>query len=457
MFVNRELELKMLEEAFSSNRPELVLVYGRRRLGKTFLIRRFLAWHKGVYLVVNYSERGLALRDLSRQLSLLAGVHVSFEWFGDLLRFALKLGGERPLLVVDEFQRLAGTGLLSELQSFWDSEARSYNPMIVLVGSGVGVVERVALSYDSPIYGRVTRVLKLREFGYREARVFMRRWSPVERVRGYAVFGGTPYYLSLIDSSSSLEDNIAKLILAPGSPLHEEPIHIVYAETREPDRYLAILEAIARGHQRPVEIANYVGLPRDSIHKYLRILEEGLGLVKRTYPLGMEGKPRYARYVLADNFFNFWFSEVYPHMHMIQLDHVSVKKRIADRLDVHAARAWEQIALEHLLLLRRKGKASFTVIGKWWWKGIEIDLVALDEDNNRVYFVECKWGEATPSTLTDLIAKARAFPWRRGKREEVYIVYARQVRGIREDESVQVYTLEDVEKDFDSNLPLVED
>ena len=457
LFVDREAELGLLEEAYRSGRPELVVVYGRRRLGKTFLIRRFLREHRGLYLVANYSERGLALLDLSRQASAELGVRARFEWLGDLLVLAARLLGDRPLIVIDEFQRLGGTGLLAEVQSFWDRWGPELNPMLVLVGSGVGVVERVALSYDSPLYGRVTRVLRLGGFGYREARVFMEGWGPEDRVRGYSVFGGTPHYLALIDDSEPLEENILRLILEPSGPLHEEPLVILWAETREHDRYAAILEAIASGRSRLTEIADYTGIPREQLPKYLSVLEEGLGLVERVYPLGMEGKPRYTRYRLTDFFFDFWFSEVHPNRGLIELDPRAALRRVVQRLDERAGRAWETVAAEHLLLLRKRGEIAFDRLGGWWWKGTEIDLVAVDEGTSTVYFVECKWGEADQHTLARLQAKAREFPWRRGSRREAYIVYARRARGLEGRPGVTVYTLEDVEEDFEANKPRVEE
>ncbi|WP_055407794.1 DUF234 domain-containing protein [Pyrodictium delaneyi] len=130
----------------------------------------------------------------------------------------------------------------------------------------------------------------------------------------------------------------------------------------------------------------------------------------------MEGRPRYARYTIADSFFAWWFSEVYPPRHLLELDPEETAKRINQRLDIHASRAWEQIALEHMLLLRRKGRLSFTKIGKLWWHGTEIDIVAIDGENNTAVFAECKWGRADRRTLRQLVAKAEQFPWRRGER-----------------------------------------
>ena len=456
VFVDRERELGALVEAYRSGRPELVVVYGRRRLGKTFLVRRLLRGRRGVYLVANYSERSLALADFSRQVGLELGVRASFGWFSDLLVLVSRLLQPRPLIVVDEFQRLAGTGLLSELQSFWDRWAGELNPMVVLVGSGVGVVERVALSYDSPVYGRVTRTLRVGPFGYGAARVFMEGWDAEDRVRGYAVFGGTPYYLGLLDTSESLEENIARLVMEPSGPLHEEPLVILRAETREPDRYAAILEAIASGRSRLSEIASYTGIPREQLPKYISVLEEGLDLVERVYPLGMEGKPRYARYRVKDMFFEFWFSEVQARRSLVEVDPAKAAREAVARLDQRAGRAWEEIAQEHMELLRRAGEVGFTRIGKWWWKGVEIDLVAVDEGSSTVYFVECKWGEATAHTLSRLRAKAAHFPWRRADRREVFIVYARKAKGIASTGDVKVYTLEEVEEDFEKSKPRVE-
>ncbi len=433
-----------------------MVVYGRRRLGKTFLVHRFMREYRGLYLVVNYSDRGLALLDLSRQVSLGLGVRARFEWLSDLLVFASRLLQPRPLIVIDEFQRLAGTGLLSELQSFWDQWSQKLNPVIILVGSGVGVVERVALSYNSPIYGRVTRVLRVAGFGYCEARVFMGRWPPEDRVRGYSVFGGTPHYLSMMDDRESLEENILRLILEPGGPLHEEPLVILWAETKEPDRYVAILEAIASGHTRLSEISAYTGIPREQLPKYLSVLEDGLGLVERVYPLGMEGKPRYARYRLTDFFFDFWFSTIHANRSLIELDPRKALGTVMEAVELRAGRAWERIAEEHMLLLRARGELDFDRIGGWWWKGTEIDLVAVDEKNSTVYFVECKWGEADAHTLARLRAKAQAFPWKRGERREVYIIYARRARGIPTEPDTLVYTLEDIEKDFEESKPSIE-
>ncbi len=460
IFVDRERELEVLWGALESRGAELVVVYGRRRLGKTTLIKKLLSEHGGVYLLVNYEDRSLALADLSRQLSEQAGLPLgTYEFFRDLFRAALRVAEEKsrgkPLLVIDEAQRLAGTGALAELQSMWDSVLREQSVAIVLVGSGVGTVVRALVSYEAPLYGRATRILRLEGFGYREARIFMKGWSPEDKVKGYAVFGGTPAYLALIDADAGLEENVENLILKPGGPLHEEPLNLLSMETREPDRYLAILSAVARGRRRPGEVASELSLPLNVVSKYLYVLEHALGLVTKEYPLGMEGKPRSARYEVADNFFKFWLAEVWPRRHLLQPPlHTRAVRAVLESLERYASRAWEQVALQHMMLRASTGSMRFTRIGRWWYRSVEVDIVALDEESGTAYFVECKWSRDPVSRrdLEELAKKAKLFPHK--AREAKFIFYARSGASFTPPSNTEIITLEDVEEDMDKNKPL---
>ncbi len=459
LFIDREYELGVLEKAVSSSRSELVIVYGRRRIGKTFLLRFFQRLYGGVYLVVNYSDRSLILRDLSRQLNTEynAGVGLS-ESFRDLyimaIRVSERLSSKKPVIVIDEAQRLAGSGGLAELQYLWDKLLREWNVLVVLSGSVVGVMGRSLLSYESPFYGRATRILYLDQFGYREARIFMRKWDPYERVRGYSVFGGTPAYLSLIDDSYSLRENIYEHILDPSSFLHHDPLYMLTIETREPQRYLAILSAIARGKHRPGEIASYIGLPISTVSKYLYVLENALGLVKRIYPVGFEGRKKYAHYIITDNYYRFWFSHIYPRLHDPWLYTREYLDKIMKNIDKYASQTWETIAKEHLYLLNRMGEISFTKIGKWWYRDTEIDLIALDEENKVAYFIECKWAKkpVTRKHLEKLREKAGKTPWRKWIHK--YIFYTLSSPTIPEKDTI-VYTIEDIETLMEKHKPMV--
>ncbi len=458
LFVDREYELGVLEKAARSMGSELVIVYGRRRIGKTFLLRVFQRSYGGVYLAVNYGDRELALRDLSRQLNTEynAGVGV-FESFRDLYLSLVKISEElstgKPIIIIDEVQRLAGSGGLAELQYVWDTMLKGSDVLFILSGSGIDIILRSLLSYESPLYGRATRVLHLRRFGYREARVFMGKWDPCDRVRGYSVFGGTPAYLSIIDDNRSLEDNIFSYILDPSSFLHHDPLYMLSIETREPQRYLAILSAIAHGKHRLGEIASYIGLPINTVSKYLYVLENALGIVEKMYPVGFEGRKKYARYIITDNYYRFWFSQIYPRLYDPVLCTPNYLSKIMNNVDKYVSQTWEDIAREHLQLLNKSGEISFTRIGKWWYRGIEIDLVAVDEENKTVYFIECEWSKKpiTRKHLKILKEKADKTPWRNWARK--YIFYTLTHPAI-EGEDVKVYTLDDVEKYMEKIKPV---
>jgi len=458
LFVDREQELKVLEGAVGSGEGELVIIYGRRRVGKTYLLREFQRRCGGVYLSVNYGDRSLVLRDLSRQLRSELGVELgTYDSFRELYKAALTFAGRlrgAPILMIDEAQRLVGTGGLSELQYLWDTELRSSECVVVLSGSGVGMVERALLSYESPIYGRATKVLRLTPFSYGVARAFMRGWGPRDRVRGYAVFGGVPAYLALIDDGESLGENILRNILNPTSIMHHDPHYLLAMETREPQRYLGIMEAIARGRRRAGEVASYLGLPVNVVSKYLYVLENALGLIVKEYPLGMEGRKRYGLYDVADNYFRFWLREIYPRLGDPLLSTKQYLRKVMKRIDDYASRAWEQVAREHMSILLREGKVSYTKIGKWWHKGEEIDLVALNEEERTAYFIECKWVKK-PSTreyLRKLKEKARKTPWKDWRHE--YVIYVAD-GDVVEGEGTRTYTLKDVEETLRKREPQV--
>ncbi len=459
LFIDREYELDVLRRAYASSRSELVVVYGRRRIGKTFLLRFFQKHYGGIYLVVNYSDRILTLRDLSHQLNeeynASVGIFDSFrEFYRAVIKIAEKYSCGKPILIIDEAQRLTGTGGLSELQYLWDNFLVNTNVLIILSGSGVGIITRSLLSYESPLYGRATRIIYLDQFGYREARVFMEKWSPIDKVKGYSIYGGTPAYLSLIDADKSLSENIYENILNPTSILHHEPLYMLSIETREPQRYLAILSAISHGKNRIGEISSYTGLPMNIVSKYLYVLENALGLIKKIYPLGFEGKKKYGVYVLTDNYYRFWFKTIYPKLGdpgLYTLDYLS---RIMKDLDKYASETWENIAKQHLYLLRQMKAIKFTRIGKWWYKNIEIDLVALDDENKVAYFIECKWSRKTITRkhLKQLQEKANKTPWRKWRHK--YILYTLSEPSIDEPDTM-IYTLRDVERTFDRHKPVI--
>ena len=458
LFVDREEELRVLEEAYSSGASQMVLIYGRRRIGKTYLIARFLRERGGVYLCVNHEERELALRDLVEQL--LAQLRLPYaprvSSFRDLFELLATVGAR--VVVIDEFQRLLKAGGLTELQHAWDQRLSRSGTMLVLSGSAVGVAERVGLSHASPLFGRVTRVLKVGELGYRAVRAFLPGYPEEDRVRAYGVFGGVPGYLALLNPRLPLEENVAKLALEPGAPLREEPVILLKLELRNPSRYAEILRAIAGGATQLGEIADKSGVKVTELPKYLRVLEEDLELVERRYPLLSEGSRGRARYYVRDRFTSFWFRFVYPNRVLLELGlHREVASRLPEALDRQASEAFEEVARQHFALLARSGRVSFTRIGRWWSGDFEIDLVAIDERLGTAHFIEVKWTRQPvgKEVLRKLERKAEEFPWRKEDRREVYVLYSRSGFTFEPEEGVLLFSLSDVQRDFEQERPLV--
>ncbi len=456
-FVDRREELRWLDEHWGSNRAELLLVYGRRRVGKTRLVWEWMRGKRVFYFVAEEVPEQRLLERLSKELAEFTGDELLAErpftsWRQVFLYLANIARSERIGFVIDEFQYAATTspGLLSTLQAIWDTRLSNTRAYMLLMGSLVSFTEGV-LSARSPLYGRLTGVMKLQPLGPLETRCFVPGWSPGDAIRLYTVFGGVPGYLAEIDPGQDLWSNVEKLVLRPNARFLDEARYLLREELREVTRYYAVLEAIAGGATSYGEIASKSGIPGESLSKYLRILEE-MGLVKRIYPV--VGRAR-ARYVVADHFLRFWFRYVPRHRAAIELG-LSEKVLEAIRRDFEASLVpltWEETLGHIVLALARRGELGLvpTRMGPWWHRGMEIDLVALDETAKppRVLVAEAKWSTLDPSEarhiLDKLRAKAQHLPLEAS--ETRYLLLAREIKGApRLLENETILTLRDYDE-----------
>ncbi|TDJ71946.1 MAG: ATP-binding protein [Planctomycetota bacterium] len=325
MFIGRDRELAVLDELHDSGRPELFVLYGRRRVGKTELLQRFCAGKRAVYYLAAQVRdrdnlRGFrdALRDgLADPLA--EGIEFP-DWTTALGFAAERAGDERLVVVLDEFPYLceSSKGLPSQLQRFWDTRGKRSGLMLILCGSQVSFMEQEVLAERSPLFGRRTGQRRLEPLEPLDAIAFFDRFSVKERVLAYAVLGGMPAYLGRFDDRRSFKENVMREMLRPEGYLFDEVQFLLKSELSNPATYNSILAAVARGSERVGDIASSVGVDSTTANKYLHVLRE-LRLVEREIPITDPNplRSRRGRYRIADRFIAFHFRHLQPNISLV--------------------------------------------------------------------------------------------------------------------------------------------
>lgn len=418
MFVNRVSELDVLEKRFASGKAEFLVLYGRRRVGKTELLARFCEGKRSIFFVADLgSEISLRTALSTAVNAALFGpdqMNAVYATWEDLLHaLARAAQSERLVVVLDEFPYLvtAHPPLATILQRVWDQTMKNSQIMLILCGSYIGMMEETVLGYQAPLYGRRTAQYLLEPLQFKDARLFYPSFQLEDQVRAYAVYGGTPAYLNTLQSQKTLRENILDGILSRGSFLYDEVRFVLQQELREPRNYFAILQAIAAGRTRLNEIKQATGI--EGVTAYLEPLQQ-LHLVERLVPV-TETQPQKSRrgiYRLKDNYLRFWFRYVHPNRSQLERGgaQIVLENRVLPEIDHFSSQTFEQICQQFFWQSGLSGKLSFvpTNIGKWWRTNEEIDLVALGEKD--AILVECKWTGKPVGTdiLADLERKTQS-------------------------------------------------
>ena len=434
-FVNRERELTFLEQRCASDQAELVVLYGRRRVGKTELLRKFCAGKKHLFFVADLGTEESQLADFTRQIGeFLAGdpgLLAPFASREAAFNFLIAQVNERLMVVFDELTYLIEVNAAFPfiLQKIWDARLKNTAIMLVLCGSYIGMMEQEVLAYRSPLYGRRTGQWRLQPFSFWDAQKLLIGVSPETLVYVYAILGGVPAYLRQYDTRLSLAENIEQRILTVGTYLYDEPRFLLLQELREPSRYFAILEAIAEGRTRSNEIAQASGVAVTSLSFYLKTLQE-LGLIERCVP-ATERHPEKSKlgiYQMADPYFRFWFRFVYPNRSLLERGETSsVLHKIMAELDQFTGLAFEGICREYVWRLHAAGHLAFTpqAVGRWWNRQEEIDVLAVGQSDSLLG--ECKWSSKMvgENIMDDLLRKANALTSEQAQQQMHYILFAR--------------------------------
>ena len=405
MFIGRDKELAMLNSKYSMNAYGCIVLYGKRRVGKTALINEFC---KGKPAIVFSALKGGEkdnLRELSRVISeyqygLESEVSLSFPDFHSSLVAISHLAKDTHMVFcIDELPYLAASvpSALSVLQHFLDYEARECGLFIILSGSSMSFMEEGVLSEKSPIYGRRTGQIRLQPFDYRECAQWFPSFSLEDKALLYGITGGVPYYMECFTGAVSIREAVIESVLSTNGLLYAEPSFLLREELRDSFIYDSMLKAIAEGCTRMSEISSALGIESGMCSTYMKSLIE-LGFVQKETPVGNRSGRR-TLYRIDDFFLLFWFRFVYRFSSSIASGKGNevYDRIIVPSINEYMGQVFERMVRDYIL---RYAPLPFLVeeIGRWWGgnpkthKEAEIDIVALSAENHEEGIIaSCKY------------------------------------------------------------------
>lgn len=435
--MGRDDELRRLERAARAGEGALVVVWGRRRVGKTRLL---VEWCRkgGVYWVADTSAAPLQLRNFAEtvagQLPGFADVDYR-DWATLLRRLAreARAAAFRGPLVIDELPYLLASTpeLPAVLQNFVDHELKQAQLVLALAGSSQRMMQGLALSSEAPLHGRATELFKLAPLPPGCIVDALAAGDAVQGVRAYATWGGIPRYWELAEAFDDHRDAVDALVLDPRGPLHDEPNRLLLEEMPSAIALRPILDVIGAGGHRLSEIASRVGQPATSLARPVARLQE-LDLVLRETPFGdPERGAKRALYKLADPFLALWFSLVAPkRSSLVQLPRAG-RLRLFDAASPRlVSSVWESLCRQAVPRLGKSLGIEYGPAARHWSaRGNEWDIVADSADGDALLLGEVKWTEKAPSSndleraAQTLIAKGAPPITGRETRERRYAVF----------------------------------
>ncbi|MCL1853439.1 MAG: ATP-binding protein [Peptococcaceae bacterium] len=452
-FINRQQELWFLNEQYNSTTSSLVILYGRRRMGKTSLIQEFVRDKPFVYFLATEESQLQNMKEFAKQISLLNDQQpfaddISIEtgdanWDYLFQTLADRVPNQRLVLVMDGFQYLGKTdpAFPSHFQRIWEKHLQHENIMVILCGSVIHMMDAQTLNVNSPLHGRRTGQLMLRQIDFRYYHELFEGLSYKDLIEHYAVTGGVPSYIEVFSkktgmpaksegrSRSHLLAKIGRHILSKQGFLFEEPFGLLQNETTDPGACFSILKSVAAGNNRISEISADLHIKQSLLPKHIKTLID-LDILELEVPITETNpeKSKLALYQIKDNFLLFWFRFVYPEKARLELGDIApvlqkIKKNFASN---QVASVYKTVCQSEMWLLARQGRLSFTKLGPWWNKNESIDLVALDSLGDEIVFAECRY-QTQPmdvDVFEKLLYKKNAVDWKNGSRRERFVLFS---------------------------------
>ncbi|MDD5188369.1 MAG: ATP-binding protein [Methanoregula sp.] len=466
-FVDREQELDFLKNRYATNTAECLILYGRRRVGKTELLLQFLKDKPGIYFLASEEGDWRNIREFAHHVGQFLGdenfERITFEsWlslFNAFIRhttLAARTIKGKVVIVIDEFPYLIARNpaIPSVFQQVWDGALREMPVMLVLSGSSISTMETAVLGYSSPLYGRRSGQWQVEPLPYTSLREFL-PWSREEIAQAWFVLGGIPAYLRQFQPDRSFWENVRMHMLNRGAYLYAEAEILMNYEFREPANYMVIFKALASGLTRLSDICMATGLDKSMVSKYLDVLCR-LHIVRDEVPVTASASLRRRQYRIVDPYLMFWFRYIAPNRIDIEAGRsLAVEQRIQSTFPQYCGQMFERLTEEcirHRIILANR---NFSAIGRWWYKESEIDCVCTNDSTHEVVFVECKWSHLKYKdalrVLLDLKTKAAEVLWHNKERTECYCLVGKIVEDkerLRK-QGYLVYDLADLSPDGD--------
>lgn len=452
-FVDRNNELDALNTAYKKPSFSFYPIYGRRRTGKTELIKQFIKDKPHIYFLATEGTEKENITNFKHATKHLIDIDFITDDFDAVFRYIIQHVQKKIVIVIDEFPFLlkANKALSSTFQYLIDEYLIKTNLFLIVCGSSVGMMFQEVLGYRAPLYGRRTGQIEVRPLLFDDVRQLLGK--PVEEcVQIYGVCGGVPFYLNEFVEKKDFFHLVEEKVLVPEALLNKETVFLLREELDELSRYASILSGISLGNTKLGDIMNFCGFKeRLNISPYLNVLEK-LGLIEKEIPITSGLKAR-GVYKIKDQFFRFYFRYVRPNESMLTDNRKEIVTSIKHDYDTYLGKIFEDIAKEFI-----RKKLLVSNVGRWWYQEEEIDIVSLNETTREIFFFECKWKDLTlteaQKVLEKLQEKAPSVDWRNKKRKEQYGIIARRVEQkerLRE-KGFLVYDLKDWTVDGDISL-----
>lgn len=459
-FVNRKHEFAHLEKEYHAAGAKLIVIYGRRRVGKTRLIEEFIKKKKAIYYMAAQEKDALQIKEfkeiIAKELndSFLADAY--FESWKQLFAYLEKVwpAKQRIVLVIDEVTYIIkeNSSFTSYLQKFWDAFLSKTDTKLILSGSLVGLMVKEVLSYNSPLYGRRTSEIHLESFCFSDSCGFMKHLCIEDQIKFYSVTGGVPKYLLFITKGEHFNEFLINNLFNKEGFFYREGLFLLSQEFKDPSTYINILKAMANGNTKLNEIANFTGLESKKISSYIDILIL-LNLVKKEIPITEDEKRfRGAFYSIDDNFLSFWHKFIYPNRSDIEIrKEAELMLSIGKEINSYIGIKFEQVCKE---VLSMQDQFSEFIIGKWWGfrrqgnvrEAVEIDIAGINNKTKEIIFGECKWKDNVDAEkiLSQLKEKAKHVEWNNSKRKEKYAIFAKSFKKKIKQKDFFLFDLKDI-------------